>query len=413
LRERIFVEHLGHIIWAIFVVALGACAGSFINVVTYRIPREMGLLLPHSQCMSCGTRLRFLRENLPIIGWLLLRGKCRFCQAPFSVRYLLVEIAMGAFFLGMYAIFFWVEPSAGGIGEIASSWWYFNGMNGAWPAWSLLMGLLVALYAMTVIDVKTYLIPLQIPLTVTIAAFLFWGVQAMMPVKWSDGATWPIPGTGWSGAGVGIGGMLGVVLLGTALCRGWLKYTFADWESWTQSHGEDEVYPFARREVIIECGHLLVIIIAAVAGWAVVQGVDCHVPPGRLVQALGGAGLGYLVGGGLAWGVRILGSLAFGREAMGLGDVHLMAAVGAVLGWFDPIIIFFLAPFIALLWTAVASIVARSKGGSRRELPYGPHLAIATLVIILARPAVWAAWDVLFPQISMPHAGLVEPCPGP
>jgi leader peptidase (prepilin peptidase)/N-methyltransferase len=87
---------------------------------------------------------------------------------------------------------------------------------------------------------------------------------------------------------------------------------------------------------------------------------------------------GYLIGGLLIWGMRILGTLGFGKEAMGLGDVHLLAAVGAVTGWIVPSIAFFVAPIFGLGW---ALYLWRRKG--RRELPYGPWLAAATLVVML------------------------------
>lgn len=70
---------------------LGACVGSFINVVVWRLPREESLLLPPSHCPRCGTRLDWF-ENLPVIGWLLIRGRCRHCHRPVSPRYPLVEL---------------------------------------------------------------------------------------------------------------------------------------------------------------------------------------------------------------------------------------------------------------------------------------------------------------------------------
>ena len=98
--------------------------------------------------------------------------------------------------------------------------------------------------------------------------------------------------------------------------------------------------------------------------------------------------LGYLAGGGLVWLVRIAATLAVGREAMGIGDVHMLAAVGAVLGWRDPILVFFIAPFSGLLWVAVSKGLVTLFRKGRRELPYGPHLAAATVVVIACRSAI-------------------------
>ena len=103
-----------------------------------------------------------------------------------------------------------------------------------------------------------------------------------------------------------------------------------------------------------------------------------------------------------------LGTLGFGVEAMGLGDVHLMGAVGAVLGWLDPILIFFIAPFSGLAWAAGNALWHRFKGGRRRELPYGPHLAVATLVVLLGYPGVQWGLSELLHGTPIPADGLKE-----
>jgi len=79
------------------VVVLGACVGSFLNVVVYRLPRQLSLWYPPSHCPRCGTRLRPW-ENVPIFGWLWLRGRCRYCGVHISARYPLVEAATAAWF---------------------------------------------------------------------------------------------------------------------------------------------------------------------------------------------------------------------------------------------------------------------------------------------------------------------------
>jgi leader peptidase (prepilin peptidase)/N-methyltransferase len=91
-----------------------------------------------------------------------------------------------------------------------------------------------------------------------------------------------------------------------------------------------------------------------------------------------GALLGALVGGFVVWVTRILGTLAFGRLAMGLGDVHLMFGVGAIIGAGCATIAFFLAPFFGI-GLALYMFVT----GTRRELPYGPYLSLATGFVLL------------------------------
>ncbi|MFZ0408857.1 MAG: prepilin peptidase [Cyanobium sp.] len=75
----------------LLVAMIGACVGSFLNVVAWRLPRQESLLLPGSHCPRCGTPLAWF-ENLPILSWLLLGGRCRHCHQPVAKRYLLVEL---------------------------------------------------------------------------------------------------------------------------------------------------------------------------------------------------------------------------------------------------------------------------------------------------------------------------------
>ena len=73
---------------------LGAIIGSFLNVVAYRLPRGESLVHPPSACPSCGARIKPY-DNVPVLGWLWLRGKCRACEAPISPRYPIVEAVTG------------------------------------------------------------------------------------------------------------------------------------------------------------------------------------------------------------------------------------------------------------------------------------------------------------------------------
>jgi leader peptidase (prepilin peptidase)/N-methyltransferase len=82
-----------------FAGVLGAIAGSFLNVVTYRLPRRESLITPASHCPKCGTPVRPY-DNIPILSFLLLRGRCRSCSAPISVRYPLVEALTAALCVG-------------------------------------------------------------------------------------------------------------------------------------------------------------------------------------------------------------------------------------------------------------------------------------------------------------------------
>ena len=80
---------------AVFAGALGAVVGSFLNVVAYRLPKGISLVRPSSQCPSCGTAVKPY-DNVPVFGWLALRGRCRSCRAPISARYPVVEAITAA-----------------------------------------------------------------------------------------------------------------------------------------------------------------------------------------------------------------------------------------------------------------------------------------------------------------------------
>jgi leader peptidase (prepilin peptidase)/N-methyltransferase len=93
---------------------------------------------------------------------------------------------------------------------------------------------------------------------------------------------------------------------------------------------------------------------------------------------------GLLVGGGMVWTVRILGQWTLKQEAMGFGDVILMAMIGSFLGWQPTVIVFFLAPACALVVVLLRLIVRRE-----RMIPYGPYLSLAALFTLLFWPALW------------------------
>lgn len=88
------------LVWGMAVFAafaLGACLGSFLNVCIWRIPRGESVVTAPSHCTSCGTEIRWY-DNLPIISYLVLRGRCRVCHTPYSCRYLVVEAITGLLF---------------------------------------------------------------------------------------------------------------------------------------------------------------------------------------------------------------------------------------------------------------------------------------------------------------------------
>jgi leader peptidase (prepilin peptidase)/N-methyltransferase len=402
-----------HVPVVVFIFAFGAIVGSFINVVIYRLPAGMSVITPPSRCPTCGARISWW-ENLPIVGWLLLRGRCRHCRAAISPQYMLVELFMALLFAGLYVAYYVAGPESrvAWWGEVGGDWWYYNGISRSFPAFIAVIFMLAGLVAMTVIDARTFEIPIRIPLVMTLVALAAWPVQALLPVDTQAQVLWPIQTTTWQWFAAAGGGVLGILASLVLLRRGVFRYSFADYDQYVE-HGQTFAdYPHARREMAIELLFLAPCLGGLALGFLAGGGLPGASPP-VVVQAVGGALLGYLVGGGVVWTVRILGTLGFGREAMGLGDVHLLGAVGAVLGWADPIFIFLLAPFFGLTWAVLSMGFSSLLHKKRRELPYGPHLAVATLVVLLCRPVVNWVQVTYLPWVPQPGLVQAGPTMGP
>jgi leader peptidase (prepilin peptidase)/N-methyltransferase len=160
----------------LIVFVLGASIGSFLNVVIYRIPAGLSLLYPPSRCPHCLTRLSPF-ENVPVAGWLWLRGRCKHCHAPISMRYPLVEAATGLLFLGVL----W---NASAPVEIVGYW-----------------ALLSWLVALALIDLDTLTLPNGLTQSGLVVGLAFQMAQAAEQ--------------GWNSAGVSrslMGGIVGAVL---------------------------------------------------------------------------------------------------------------------------------------------------------------------------------------------------------
>src|SRR5688572_23123155 len=94
----------------LWLLVIGGSVGSFLNVVVYRLPRGLSLVRPRSHCPTCGTPI-LARDNIPVVGWLKLRGRCRACRGAISPRYPLVEFTTALVFLALAL----VEPLSDGV----------------------------------------------------------------------------------------------------------------------------------------------------------------------------------------------------------------------------------------------------------------------------------------------------------
>jgi leader peptidase (prepilin peptidase)/N-methyltransferase len=126
---------------AVLAAVLGACVGSFLNVVAWRLPKEESVVHPRSHCPHCGSQLRWF-ENVPLLSWILLRARCRHCGSAISARYPAVELLTAGLF---------VATALGSPSALAAP-----------PAWMLLLAgwLLVALLIpLTLIDLDHLWLP--------------------------------------------------------------------------------------------------------------------------------------------------------------------------------------------------------------------------------------------------------------
>ena len=145
----------------LLVAVVGASVGSFLNVVVYRVPRQLSLIHPPSHCPSCGTRLG-PTENVPILGWIALKGRCRHCGTSISIRYPIVE----AFTMGLYLLC------------VAVWGWSWTAASGAL--------LLSWLFPLALIDIETYLLPELLTRSALVTALL---LRLALPLLNGGGAT--------------------------------------------------------------------------------------------------------------------------------------------------------------------------------------------------------------------------------
>jgi prepilin signal peptidase PulO-like enzyme (type II secretory pathway) len=162
------------LITACWLGIIGACIGSFLNVVAYRMPLGMSVVWKPSHCPKCGHAIR-ARDNLPVLGWLLLRGRCRDCRAPISPRYAVVEALMGLAFVALaYAelISGGANLPAGAMVETRGAWdnvW--NPVNGRLIGLFAFHGVLLALLmAYALIDLDRQKIPIKLALFALVLA---------------------------------------------------------------------------------------------------------------------------------------------------------------------------------------------------------------------------------------------------
>jgi leader peptidase (prepilin peptidase)/N-methyltransferase len=311
--------------FSLFVVfVLGATVGSFLNVVVARLPLEKSVVWPGSRCGSCLTAIRWY-DNLPLISYLWLRGRCRACGQRFSVRYLLVELVCALGFVGLFYVEVilnvhrWPGANAWAMARGFFPWTWWVGF--LWHAllFSLLLGAAVC-------DLDCREIPLGITIPGTIIGL---GGAILMP--------WPWPHTVAAAAPVAPQGVLP---------------NFA-WLAGTIGEGI-YAWPF----------------------WGPLP--DLCAPGGNWQTGLATGLAGICVGTFLLRTIGFLFSSGLGREALGLGDADLMMMAGAFLGWQIVVVSFFVSALPALV-IGVFQLLVRNDN----SLPFGPSLAAGVMITCL------------------------------
>ena len=192
-----------------FCALMGLAIGSFLNVVIYRVPKKMSIVSPRSACPSCGAFIAE-KDNIPVVSWLLLRGRCRHCHASISPQYPLVELACAGLFAGLAA-------------RLGYDW--------ALPAYLVLFA---GLLALSVIDVETLLLPRAIVWPLSIAVTALFVLAAAITGQWHDLLVGALSGAAWfavfyamnlaSPRILGFGDVRLAPVLGLAL--GWLGWRY-------------------------------------------------------------------------------------------------------------------------------------------------------------------------------------------
>jgi leader peptidase (prepilin peptidase)/N-methyltransferase len=193
---------------AVWLFVIGGAIGSFLNVVVYRLPRGMSLSSPASHCPACSHPIRW-RDNLPILGWVLLRGRCRDCGKPIAIRYPLVEAMTATLFLIVA-----VEGFRQGSNLPQRFWPTVDGLSWrslspaeAWGIVAYHLVLLTTLWTMTLIEYDGQRLPAQTALPAFLAGGilpLFWPHLRPVPAILVQG-DWPAGGIdGLAGLAVGL-----------------------------------------------------------------------------------------------------------------------------------------------------------------------------------------------------------------
>ena len=352
-----------------FAFVLGATVGSFLNVCIYRLPLDLSVNEPRrSFCPACKKPIPW-QQNIPLLSWLWLRGKCASCGASIAFRYFAVELLTALLFLALWLVFRW---------PIALVYWVFVSL------------LIVA----TFIDFAHFIIPDQITIGGTIA-----GVLASLAVPALMGESSRLRALGWSlGAAA-----LGYVLLWLVLEGG--KKAFGKKRirldaptpfSWVREKDDAQFVVGAESGLwsdhfARESDRMLLHCDGAEVDSRRFEKVTLELHYNRLT--IGNETFELDAVDRISGVVR---ELQIPREAMGRGDLKFLAAIGAFLGWRAVLCSVFAGSLVGSL-VGLTSMALGKRAWSAR-IPFGPYLAFGALL-----------WMFFGPQLLTWYTGLLAP----
>jgi len=317
--------------WLCLILAfvLGAIVGSYLNVCIYRLPLDKSLFWPGSRCGSCLQKIRFYPDNIPLVSYWLLGGKCRTCGTSYSSRYFWIELLTASAFAGLF--YLEVVENVHNIGALRQN-------RVALPApWQFLLvwlyhcALVSLLIVATFTDVDHWTIPIAVTIPGTILGIIG---GALGP--------WPWP--------MDVGRI-------SQIDPGWMSLPYG---GFGLSPGDFAPLP------------------AGMQRWPVFMPLPDWLPPGTWQLGLATSVVGAAVGALGMRLIRIIFSWGLRKEAMGLGDADLMMMIGAFLGWQALVLVLVYSVLLGLVYAIV--LLVRNAG---HELPFGPFLAGGAILALI------------------------------
>jgi leader peptidase (prepilin peptidase) / N-methyltransferase len=337
--------------WSLTFFALGCIVGSFLNVCIHRMPLNMSIVSPPSHCPHCKYSIPFYL-NIPLVTWLTLRGRCKNCGAPISPRYFIVELLTGVTFL---------------------SCWLAFGHQSAWLAIVYAI-FLAGLITATFIDFEHFIIPDEITLGGMAVGFAasFFLPSLHDAINLSAGML-----QSFLGIVVGAGVIYAILRLGKLMFgRQKLKLSAETKIIFSETcvHLPDKEIPY--EELFYRKSDVIVLQARTV------ELVDrCYKDATlRLSPSALQIGDEKINPDDVPCMEAVSAEIVLPREAMGLGDVKFMGAIGAFIGWQGAVFSLMVSSMIGAAVGIILILMRRREWSSR--MPYGPYIALAAVIWI-------------------------------